>query len=162
MFRILLSVILSFALINVYGESKCDQSQYRQFDFWLGNWKVFDRAGKYVGENRITREMGKCVIKESYTSVTGYHGESFNIFDTSSHQWHQTWVDNSGLLLKLDGVWDGKQMQLNGVSTTKEDKKLIQRIQWQPQNNGNVHQIWDVSDDDGKTWKNLFYGIYKK
>jgi hypothetical protein len=30
----------------------CAAATHRQFDFWIGDWKVYDPTGKAVGENR--------------------------------------------------------------------------------------------------------------
>jgi len=34
----------------------------------------------------------------------GHHGTSYNIYDASRRRWHETWVDDEGLLLQLEGV----------------------------------------------------------
>ena len=81
----------------------CTAAQHRQFDFWIGEWDVLNPKGKLVGRNSITRVYGNCVIREDYKGGQGYTGGSFNIYDASRDRWHQTWVDNGGLLLELDG-----------------------------------------------------------
>jgi hypothetical protein len=123
--------------------------------------------GKLVGENSITQAMNNCVLKESYRTSKGFAGESFNIFDKTTGKWHQTWVDNSGMLLQLDGglveQTNNKQaMVLQGKMIDSKGKQQVHRITWQPQVDGSVHQVWDMSEDNGANWKNLFYGIYKK
>ncbi|HZP65437.1 MAG TPA: hypothetical protein VFB32_03950, partial [Rudaea sp.] len=77
----------------------CTDPAYRGFDFWLGDWNVHKSDGALAGHNRITREYNGCVIHEHYTTEHGYSGESLNIYDASRKVWHQTWVDNRGLLL---------------------------------------------------------------
>ncbi|MFI5183972.1 MAG: hypothetical protein ACHQNV_06220, partial [Vicinamibacteria bacterium] len=37
-------------------EPPCSASEYRQFDFWLGDWDVYEN-GKAAGTNRVTREF---------------------------------------------------------------------------------------------------------
>ena len=49
--------------------------------------------------NRVTLEYGNCVIHEHYATGKGYSGESLNAYDSARRLWHQTWVDNTGLLL---------------------------------------------------------------
>jgi hypothetical protein len=46
---------------------------------------------------------GRCVLHEHWVGSKGGNGESFNIYDGATKQWHQTWVDNSGTLLALNG-----------------------------------------------------------
>src|SRR5262249_46376888 len=41
-------------------------SPWRQFDFWVGTWDVYDRSGNRVGESRIERILGDCVVLENW------------------------------------------------------------------------------------------------
>ncbi len=80
-------------------QKACAATEFRQFDFWLGDWKVTDPKGDVAGTNRITLEMDGCVLHEHWVGSKGGNGESFNIYDGATKQWHQTWVDNGGTLL---------------------------------------------------------------
>src|SRR5579871_2510251 len=81
----------------------CTTPEYTQFDFWLGDWNVTDPAGKPVGHNRVTKEYGGCVLQEHWGGTGGSLGSSFNIYDPVRQVWHQTWVDNIGTLLEIEG-----------------------------------------------------------
>ena len=96
----------------------CDTPEHRAFNFWLGDWQVHTPKGKLAGHNLVESRYDGCVVHEQYTSASGkYRGESLNIYDASRKLWHQTWIDNSGLLLVLEGgIRDGK-MVLEGKST---------------------------------------------
>src|SRR5690348_7204446 len=41
----------------------CSTSEYRQFDFWLGDWDVTNPAGKPAGHNHVIKEYGGCVLQ---------------------------------------------------------------------------------------------------
>ena len=57
----------------------------------------------------------------SYTTPTGYTGESFNIYDSARRVWHQSWVDNAGLLLQLDGgLVAGLQRPLDSIQSARK------------------------------------------
>jgi len=45
----------------------CTAAEYRQFDFWLGEWDVVSTAGG-SGVNRITRICEGCALREEYAS----------------------------------------------------------------------------------------------
>ena len=66
--------------------------------------------------------------------------------------WHQTWVDTDGLLLTLEGRWNGKSMVLEGAK---------QRITWTPNADGSVRQLWETEDAKG-AWTIVFDGKYTK
>ncbi len=151
-------------LLTQMSFATCELPEHKQFNFWLGEWDVFDKSGKLVGQNSINQDYNNCVIKETYRTVaeSGYKGESLNLLNQSTKKWHQSWVDNTGLLLLLDGGWNGHAMELRGEVIGSDGKTTLHKIKWVPQKNGDVHQVWDSSTDAGTHWNNLFYGVYQK
>lgn len=137
----------------------CADNAYRQFDFWLGEWEVHTKDGKLAGTNHITREYGGCVIHERYTTDRGYAGESLNTWDAGRKRWHQSWVDNSGTLLLLDGGLRDGSMVMEGTTTATDGKETRHRITWTPNADGSVRQHWESTDTAGK-WVTAFDGWY--
>ena len=84
-------------------QSRCSGPEYRQFDFRVGDWEVRTPDGNLAGTNTITPMLNGCVLHEQWAGAGGSVGENFNIYDRQSGTWHQTWVANGGLLLRLDG-----------------------------------------------------------
>jgi hypothetical protein len=142
----------------------CAAAEYRQFDFWQGDWDVRDASGKIVGRNRIVPLQGGCALQENWTGAGGVSGTSLNIYDNDRRRWHQTWIDNSGGLLQLDGGIVNGAMVLRGesISADAPSKTVLQRITWTPQPDGRVRQLWESSIDAGKTWSIIFDGIYSE
>ena len=140
----------------------CSSASHRQFDFWIGDWDVKRADGRLAGRNIITREHGGCVIHERYTGANGYSGASLNMYDASRKRWHQTWVDNGGLLLDLNGEFRNGQMVLKGESIDSAGKTILGRITWTPRADGTVRQVWEQSSDGCATWTVAFDGIYSK
>ncbi len=140
----------------------CEQGQYRQFDFWLGNWTVVRADGAIAGTNRITRDLKGCVINEHYRSLGGYEGRSISAYDRQTKRWHQSWVDNTGLLLSLWGGLEAGNMVLSGEGKTPEGATVLHRITWFPLPDGRVRQHWQSSSDQGQQWVTAFDGLYKK
>ena len=140
----------------------CTAPEYHQFDFWLGNWTVHRPDGRLAGTNRITREFKGCVLHEHWAGHGGSNGESFNIYDAARGRWHQTWVDDSGTLLTLDGGLVGTSMVLSGVQIGSGGARTTERITWTPNNDGQVRQLWESSPDGGKTWTVQFDGLYTR
>lgn len=159
-----LGVLLLFpALLAAQGNPPCSSEKNREFDFWVGDWDVTVVGSEQVaGTNRIDSILGGCVLLESYETPAGYAGHSHNAYDGQTGQWHQTWVDNAGVVLKLDGgLVDGK-MVMSGPGLDPQGNAVINRITWTPHDDGSVQQTWDVSNDDGTTWTNAFDGLYRK
>ncbi|HEY1251378.1 MAG TPA: hypothetical protein VGH97_09320 [Thermoanaerobaculia bacterium] len=139
----------------------CASPEHRQFDFWLGEWEVRE-SGKVAGANRISRILGGCALREEWTGAGGGQGTSLNVYDPARRRWHQTWADDKGLVLLLDGEWRNGRMVLEGERPITEGKTSRERISWTPQAGGRVRQLWESSADAGKTWQVVFDGIYAK
>ena len=139
----------------------CSTPEHRQFDFWIGDWQVRKPDGGVAGINRITAEYGGCVIHEHYVTGRGYSGESLNIYDATRKLWHQTWVDDGGLLLTLEGRWNGSSMVLEGLAPGPNGVPARQRITWTPGADGSVRQLWETADAKG-AWSVAFDGRYTK
>jgi hypothetical protein len=142
---------------------RCTGEEHRQFDFWIGSWRVENPAGAVVGHNTI-RRVTDCFLHESYTTPTGYEGQSFNIYDRARGVWHQSWVDIGGLLLQLDGGFEDGKMILEGPGVGQDGSTILNRITWSVVggNPDHVRQLWETSADDGKTWSVSFDGQYMR
>ena len=139
----------------------CTAAPHRQFDFWLGDWDVTDAKGKAAGRNRIVALHHGCVLQENWSGTGGFTGTSLNAYDAERKTWHQTWVDNNGGVLQLDGRFADGRMVLAGESLD-EGKKVTQRITWERLPDGRVRQLWESSKDGGTTWTVAFDGYYAK
>lgn len=160
-FLTILIINLCFAG-NLYAQEQCADKGYQQFDFWLGEWQVSNSQNSQTSRSKISKILNGCVILEEYTAESGYQGKSLNIYNNKSQQWHQTWTDNDGLMLQLDGRLINGSMVLMGTVTNAQGDPLLQRITWTPLAAGDVRQHWQQSTDNGTTWTTLFDGHYRK
>jgi hypothetical protein len=140
----------------------CASPEHRQFDFWIGEWDVTLATGKPAGRNRITPLLGGCALREEWTGASGTHGTSLNTYDAPARRWRQTWVDDSGTVLVLEGRFDRGRMTLQGELPGDGGRSAKQRITWTPQSGGAIRQHWESSSDGGRTWKTEFDGTYRK
>jgi len=140
----------------------CESPESRQFDFWVGAWRVTEK-GELAGHNNIQKIDGGCALLESWTGAEGSTGHSLNIYDARRKKWHQTWVDARGGLLLLEGELRNGSMVLQGAPRpTKEGKQQIDRITWTALPGGEVRQHWEVSTDGGAHWSTAFDGLYTR
>jgi hypothetical protein len=140
----------------------CSSYEYRQFDFWVGDWKVYEVDDETLaGTNHVTLILDGCVLHENWAGVGGAVGQSFSMYDARRDVWHQTWVDGSGLLLQLDGRLEGGSMVLRGELLGRDGAIRQHRITWSPQEDGSVRQHWETSAD-GESWDTVFDGSYRK
>ena len=166
---ILAAVLVAIALTagpsagqSAGSQAACSSEAHRQFDFWIGEWKVTTPDGKPAGHNKIERILNGCVLSESWTSATsGHAGHSYNIYDARGDRWHQTWVDNSGLLLELNGRLVDGRMVLKGEGIGRDGNKVQSEIAWTPLEDGSVKQHWRIKRAGGD-WQDAFVGIYRR
>jgi len=142
----------------------CSGPEYRQFDFWLGDWEVTGPKGGVVGTNLVERVQGDCGLRENWAGKGGITGTSLNIWNAEDGRWHQTWIDSTGGLLLLSGGLVNGAMVMSGTtkSTAHPGGTTLQRITWTPNADGTVRQLWEASEDDGTTWTVAFDGLYTK
>jgi tetratricopeptide (TPR) repeat protein len=141
----------------------CSAPEYRQFDFWLGNWEVRDPAGNVVGHNDVTSHLDGCMLMESWTSGAGHAGMSMNYFDPADGSWNQIFIDNTG----APSSWPplkGKLVDGKMLLSSPAGVKPQTRWTWSKTGDGRVRQMAEQLGDDGKTWTvtwDSYYGQVK-
>jgi hypothetical protein len=143
----------------------CTAPEYRQFDYWVGDWEVTDSAGVTVyGTNNVTLEESSCVVHEHWAGSRGGTGQSFNYYDPRTRIWQQDWVASSaGSSLHLTGnLGDHGTMTLEADVPGPNGTTVHHKAQWIPQPDGRVRQYWRSTTDGGRTWSMVFDGWYRK
>jgi|SRR5579875_1832747 len=140
----------------------CATPEYRQFDFWIGDWDAFDIDNPQtpVARARVERILDGCVLLEDYQAASGSHGQSFSIYDASRNVWHQSWVTNRGKLLVIEGALAPAGMVLSGADRQPDGKERRVRGTWKPVTGG-VRETAVASTDGGKTWVLWFDLIFR-
>lgn len=137
----------------------CTAPEYRQFDFWVGDWDVRNPDGTPAGVNRVEKNNGGCVVQEHWKGGKGMSGTSFNTFSQQDKKWHQIWVDDQeGFFETAGGIVDGKMVMSGDM--VANGQKLLQRWSWTKLSDDKVLQRWEISRDEGKTWKVGFEATY--
>ncbi len=160
----ILFALMSPALADTpaVAPAACTAAPYRQFDFWIGDWNV-TQNGKQAGTNRIDRILGGCALLENWKGTGGSVGNSLNYYDATRAVWHQTWIDNQGSPLELEGKLEGTDMVLTGnTRDAQSGVTVINRLTWIPRPDGAVRQHWETSTDGGKSWSTAFDGLYTR
>ena len=140
----------------------CTAPQYRQFDFWLGEWDLVGSDGKKSAEDRVVQVLGGCALQENWTGVKSGQGLSFSAYDPATKHWHQTLMDDSGAVLKLEGEFADGKMILVGQRPSQKEKgvTITHRIAWNTMPDHRVKQYWEASTNGGRTWRPVFEGYY--
>lgn len=147
--------------VQTPASAACASPQYRQFDFWAGDWEAYDadNLSVPVAHALVTRILDGCVLHEDYRGTNGSHGESFTIFDAGRNVWHQSWVTNHGALLVIEGEPQNGAMTLSGEDRSEDGRRRLVRGTWTPVKGG-VSEVAERSTDGGKTWTPWFDLIF--
>jgi hypothetical protein len=152
------------ALTQIRGNAApCEtREQHKQLDFWLGDWAVYDNAGKLAGVNKIEKLLNGCLIVENWTGAAGMTGKSMNFYDSSLQKWRQVWVDASGNpVFVAGGLQPDGSMRLSGTGKNPQGE-FQRRMTVSKLDDGGLRQHWEQSKDGGATWVTVFDGRYKK
>ncbi|HZS06188.1 MAG TPA: hypothetical protein VFD58_15210 [Blastocatellia bacterium] len=142
------------------GNAKpCSQPDYRQFDFWLGEWEV-KAGGQPAGTNSVQLVSGSCALLENWTGRGGGDGKSLNFYNAATGKWHQVWVGSGGGVLELAGEYKDGAMRLAGETRKKDGGRRLERLTFFNLSSDHVRQLWEQSADEGKTWSVAFDGDY--
>lgn len=166
--KLLPFVCLVSLSINLFAQKPCSKPEFRQFDFWIGEWEAFGKKGSKAGDSKISVMLDSCVILEEWTGIANqgftFTGKSFNSYNAASKQWQQTWSDNTGNtteFLRGEGS-EGKIIYYADKVAGPGGKVFKRRLTFTKINNDKVRQLGERSDDEGKTWATEYDLEYKR
>ncbi|HVC00917.1 MAG TPA: hypothetical protein VND80_01820 [Steroidobacteraceae bacterium] len=94
----------------------CDAPPFHEFDFWIGDWRVFDAAShRLVAFDHVVKRAAGCIVVEHLDFLTDMYrrpgvvrrlaGISISRFD--GEHWLQMWADNQWGAIMMRGKADG-------------------------------------------------------
>ncbi len=148
---------------------------YRDFDFWVGTWRVVDanpeaETPTVYGRNVISKREGGCLLVEEWTGAQGSSGLSMNFVDPDTGKWRQVWM-NTGVFIDYAGEREGDQMRLEGEivynpsTSAAEGQEPAARFpfrgSWTLRDNGDVLQEFWQFNPQSEEWDVWFAGLYQ-
>lgn len=140
----------------------CSDDIYRAFDFWLGDWEVFDINGNKAGDNRISSRENGCLLLEEWTSAQGDTGQSYNYYDPGMKKWRQIWVSVHGTIDYAGGLNENGAMVLEGEIASRAGVTAPFKGTWALQEDGSVRQHFEQYNAEKDEWADWFIGTYRK
>ena len=155
---LLLAIVFTSQLLFAQ-KLPCSIPEFRQFDFWIGEWEAYGANGKKGGDSKISLILDSCIILEEWTSASvqqgfRYAGKSFNTWNAAAKQWQQTWVDNTGnTTAYTNGKFENKKI----IFTTdpfpfSKDTVATRRLTFFDLGPDKVRQLGEITKDKGMTW----------
>ena len=140
----------------------CSAPEFRQFDFWVGDWDLTWPGSKpqeiLRGRNTISRKLSDCVIEEQFdgSKDAQLRGLSVSVYSPRMKKWRQTWVDDQGAYMDFIGELDGSQMILSRHAQNPKGEDITQRMVFKNIAADSFDWSWEQSNDAGKTWTVLW------
>jgi hypothetical protein len=156
------------ACAEAAAPAPCSATEAKQFDFWLGDWKVRwdatpggEPAG--TGRNRVGRILGGCVVEENFSTdgAQPLIGRSVSIWNPQRKRWLQTWVDNQGSYLDFAGEFKDGRMVLARETLDGSGQRLLQRMVFENISGERFDWRWESSRGDGE-WKLVWLLHYER
>jgi hypothetical protein len=162
-------IYLSLFVFYAKAQHPCSGPEYRQFDFWIGQWEAFGVKGQKAGDSKISLMLDSCTILEEWTSTSvqnglRYAGKSYNMYNSAKKRWQQYWVDNTGGITEyFNGHYENGKMIVQTENEKINDSTYkIQKMTFFDLGPDKVRQFGESSADGGKTWKTDFDLEYRR
>ena len=147
----------------------CSHPEFRQFDFWIGEWEAYGLKGNKAGDSKISLILDSCIILEEWTSAgvqqgLRYAGKSFNTWNAALKQWQQTWVDNTGNTTAFTkGKFENNKIIFNtDPFPFSKDTIAVRRLTFFNLGPDKVRQLSEITKDQGSTWKTEYDLEYRR
>jgi hypothetical protein len=164
---------LSFLVALLLGASAeagapCSAPEAKQFDFWVGEWKVRwdatsagDPGG--TGHNRIAMILDGCVIEENFSTDEAQPlvGHSVSVWSPQRRRWLQTWVDNQGSYLDFTGEFKDGKMILARQGLDGKGEAISQRMIFENIAADRFDWRWEAARGGGE-WKLAWHLHYER
>jgi len=146
------------------SSTRCSAVEYRQLDFWIGDWDTFemeDPNGASIAHAQVRPIVDGCALHESYEQSDGLVGDSILSFDPVRRQWQQTWITNRGSNMVLWGELRDSALVLEGEVHLHDGATVRQRITWRTQGDA-VQETAVLSRDGGRSWEAAFDVLFRE
>jgi hypothetical protein len=155
--------------------SACTAPEARQFDFWIGEWRInqtiLQADGSWLelaATTNVTPSLNGCALIEHWQGKVLFFWEgmkeaepllglSVRSFDPKTGKWFIYWMDSRN---RRFGVFEGKFKDGKGEffrsGTTRDGKPLLSRITFSGITETAVAWELAISTNEGKTWQALW------
>jgi hypothetical protein len=133
----------------------CRAAEYRQLDYTIGRFRVVAGSGELAGELRVEPVLARCMLRGHWRGAIAGQGEATTWYDRHTQTWQRVFVNDDGHSLRLAGRVEDGRLVLTGRNAFFDGRVGLHRMSWQPQADGSIRQLWELSMDEGRTWETL-------
>ena len=138
----------------------CSGPEYRELDFWVGDWDATWPAGPAspagTARNHVEKILDGCVVSENFEAAgpSPLVGKSYSTFNPKRKTWQQTWVDNQASYLDFVGDLSGPAEKIFAMDSVAPDGRPVKlRMVFKNIASDSFDWSWERSTDGGKSWR---------
>ncbi len=130
------------------------------FDFWVGDWNLTWKnqdGSTGTAKNVVTKVLDEQVLFENFEAEgqNALKGMSHSVYNAKEKTWKQTWVDNQGSHIVLNGaIQEGNPVFITEPAETKNGTLQFRMVFSEITPNSFIWD-WQRKKDDGweSSWK---------
>jgi hypothetical protein len=149
-------------------EAPCETPQNHQFDFWVGDWQVFDATNnQLVGFDRVEKHSRGCIVQENLTMTSDLYrrpgvpyrmaGIAVNRFDGEA--WLQLWADDTWGAIVMRGKPDANGSMVFTSIIPSRNRDL--RVVYEKNPDGTVRTLQYVAPAGSDKWQKYGDLLYR-
>jgi len=151
----------SFAATN--ADSCAANLANRQFDYWLGKWKIGVEGSSGNAHSTVSLSLDKCLVVENWDGGKGHYGQNVFGYSADDKSWYGMFADNEGRVhIFTSGKVASGSAEFEGTSHGPNGESILNRVKVIRLNPNKVEQSWEKSNDNGATWNMVFRGEYSR
>lgn len=138
------------------------KAMYRQMDFLLGEWEVFDDNGKRIATSSVDWIGDSQIISEKQKLKDGRTSNGLSQFEVEKQKWIRTWIDSNGATVQYEGSMTADGLKLVGRAYQRDGSSSLYRVLFTPEGNGVVQRQLSESTDGGIEWTDIGSSTYRR
>jgi hypothetical protein len=129
--------------------------EWRQLDYWVGEWEVFSADGKKSSDVSVTKVVNTCGLQEVWKAARGSTGDGLGLstYNQRTNKWEYFWVSGAGATSHFDGTLQPDGMHFRLVQPMPGGALRLRHWTLIKRPDGKIDELSMGSDDDGVTWK---------
>ena len=138
-------------------------SENRQLDYWVGNWKVGAEGSSGNAHSSVSLSLDKCLVIENWDGGRGHRGQNVFGYSADDKSWYGMFADNEGRVhVFTSGKVSSGSAEFQGASRGPNGESVLNRVRIARMSPNKVEQTWEKSTDNGTTWNVVFRGEYSR
>jgi hypothetical protein len=143
-------------------------TNFQRLAFWIGDWEIRDSAGQYYANQFVRPVVDGCGVTAEWIGRDGNTGMSVSAYDSHAGEWRQVYISNQwpdplGVQLRRsDSTYRGRGVRFIALTDPPPSQLTRSRITISPLVNHRALQLFEQSNDGGKTWRVVFRAEHRQ